>query len=233
MFETGFAQYKNFNSENEIWRDGTIELMSGEVLSTSFNYNFVTDIIKIKEGEVEKILTSDAVWKFNFNGDSTYYSLPNHALKSNLVFYKLIYEGKNYSVLSKDVLTTKQTQFYLVAIGGSVDRVPAVVNQESVTRIIFVMDSEGKISPFMKGYLSNDLTLRTSSKIKYSDKKKEGKTMSSKKVNDYRRISYYRLKDIFKNQSKELRSYKRQNKLVFYNLSHLVSLVEYIDYKSN
>lgn len=158
------AQFKNYNTEDQFWYDGTVVLNSGEALTGTINYNFVMDLVKIKspDGEIKTLIPSNVSHFVLSDSSNTnnFYSLPFDIYdqeKRNRTFFQEVYRNDHYMILSRHLIDIKNVDMPVGANGIAVN---FNITKEKVFQVIYLANMEGLITPCLerKKVVNNTLT---------------------------------------------------------------------------
>ncbi|ELR72737.1 hypothetical protein C900_01116 [Fulvivirga imtechensis AK7] len=144
------GQYRNFNTERNIWKNGLIKLENGSAVKTTINFNFVSGTLTAKEGKEEIIYTPHQVQYFEiYSGKekALFYSLPydfDENGEVTLAFFEVVYQKNRDVLLLRHELEFKNKNFE-AGIPASAHN----FGRERVYRIVY-MATNGKIYPVLQ-----------------------------------------------------------------------------------
>ena len=155
------GQFKNYNTESEIWYHGTVYDNQGNATDGLINYNFVVDNIRLKVGDEITTLIPKNVSRFTLE-DSTsskhdFYSVPFDFQKQGRevpTFFMKIYQNDNYLLLSKHFIDFKNDKIPVPYVNATVKIV-----KEKVSQVIFIADGKKEITPCLEKKKVQSLTL--------------------------------------------------------------------------
>ncbi len=238
------GQFKNYNTENEYWSPGAIQLIDKETIEGELNYNFVSQTLRIRRSDQIETFNAREVLLFNLiqedGNRKTFYSLPykDEAFdRERPVFFYVIYEGKGIALLSRNVLEFRNTQlsddpaaaFYILPTANKV---------ESIKEVIYLANALGSIKPYLEGKKSTDFNFTptyrsypTASsdgnyKLEHDEKKFEESQLENKvrkfKVVDKRLLSESLGSDFYK-----VEDFMKENNVKSNTVEGLVRIMDY------
>ncbi len=238
------AQFKNYNTEKDIWYDGTITDQSGKTARGLINYNFVVDQVKIKfaSGKVQTMIPNNtrSFTISDANVTQTFHSLP-FDLKGNgrhvNTFFKEYYRDGNYAVLSRHQLNFTPANIIAESPSAgsrSVSTNPARNDpsrnnaKELVIETIYFADRKGNIIPIIHGKKSANWNPHLSQKGKYNEKKLKQSSVD-KEVKKYKFVNY---KDNFREFfGKDFKAFKKNSEDNNLDLRTIEGLIESLSFK--
>lgn len=242
------AQFKNYNTEKEIWKEGVLYPISGEKIEGEINYNFVVDQVRVRApGREEQIFVPHSVNYFIVE-DSTEvqvsYSLQFDYLKKGnrvyTIFHKL-FSNEHYMLLMKHITENEYKKFYQnnqlsVNTYGSTDGYFQNYYEEKVIRIIYIASKNGDIVPCLEKKVKRTQTYDWLSYVnpigyhnnptKYKSKKLK-KSVTDKEVKKYKLVDRQELKDFFGHYYFRLERYIEKNNLNIKTLDGLISALDF------
>lgn len=174
-----FPQHKAFSKEHEIWLDGYAYLNSGEKVKGKINYNFVSENIRVQQGDEIKTLPANKVNRF-IQYDSTrqkitYYSFPisrkgkksvinTHiglkAKNDQYSFLLVLHQNNKGALLSNLDINIKYTN----SGPGNVNGIPIGIgfekHKEKIEERIYFLDKRGFPIEILEGRLDKFKTVR-------------------------------------------------------------------------
>lgn len=200
-----FGQFKNYNTENEKWFEGQIELLNGDKLNGQLNYNFVSSVLRMKEAADTIIYTSEKVLFFELYNETgevkRFYSLPfdpGNAGRDIPTFFQVVFEDKEFALLSKHHLEYREKQI------SNQGQYYGTSKVEKVFEVLYVADANGNILPFLKrkkSAMENNfdwdgrMFLDNQSGLEYNDRKLESSS-TAREVKKYKFVDKQALSQV-------------------------------------
>ena len=239
------AQYKNYNTEKEIWSEGEIIDRSGRKIKGLVNYNFVVDQVRVQlpSGEIITKIPSNtrSFTIVDSTGTQTYRSLPCDILengRSRLIptFFQELYRNENYAVLSRHHLgfmNPAVLRSSLSARNASVSANPdhTIPNRANVKELvietIYFANKQGTIIPIIHGKKSANWTPHLSQKIRYHEKKLK-QSNRNKEVKKFKFVDYeYNFRTFFGEDFKAYKIYTETNNLDLRSIDGLIKSLNF------
>lgn len=226
---------KNFEIEQELWYEGQVTLENGKVLTGELNYNFINDLLRLRNDDKIQSFTSEQALSFQYTNEgalSVYYSLPfknEMTNRAKFVFYKVLYQAKDVALLSRHDLIVKQGQ----AIGND----PIDINgrqtiyqyeYEDVERTIYLVKLNQEPEPMMKAKIIETSKFSQFFLLHYRRKKPEG-TATDEEDLRYSRLYKGEVYDLFPEQRDQLKEYIEKENLKLKTEEGWIQLLKYRD----
>lgn len=238
------AQFKNYNTEDQFWYDGTVVLNSGEELNGRVNYNFVVDIVRVEqESGTLRALIPNKVSHFFFNDSSitrTFYSLPFDIIdqeQRNRTFFQEVYRDKNYMILSRHLI-----DFNKIDMPVGINGVGANFNivKEKVFHAIYLANMEGLLVPCLErkstvssslsevGLIAGSLYLDSNPEnIARYNQKDLSKSSTTVEVSRYKLIEKNCFETFFGDQYGKFRAFVKKNDLDTKTINGLIKSLQF------
>ena len=230
-----FGQYKNFNTEESIWRDGVIKLEDGQAIQGEINFNFVSDVLKVRQSEDEpgEIFNPNKVLYFELKeGDqkALFYSLPydfNEDGRYKPAFFEVVYQNGKDVLLARHILEYKEDDFVNDPVLGYTHN----PKQEDVYRTIYLATG-GEIVPVLKGRVKDfwsfifDRGMALGSD-KYNESAKYSKSKTDKEKVKYKNILKEDLGMLFPDAYYDLKKFIKANKIDMDKVEGWKSIIDY------
>ncbi len=233
------GQFKNYAKESLVWKNGMVQMDDGRVREGKINYNFVTETLKVKSQDEEKVYSANRIAYFELidNDTTTYVSLPFDSHEngySRFAFFKIEYQNTENLILSRNVFSYKENRNVAPATGLTYGQINAKI--EKVTRRIYI-GSEGKIFPVLIGKVNKligyDYGMQAPKKaelmIEQGEKyalRKEMDSRSEMEVKRYSLTDKNFVNTIYPQYKSQLNEYIKTNQLKFKSISDLVLVLE-------
>lgn len=231
------GQFKNYNTENEKWFDGEIVLLNGDKLKGQLNYNFVSSVLRMKEAGNTIIYTSEKVLFFELYNERGYvkrfYSLPfdpGNAGRDIPTFFEVVYEDKEFALLSRHQLEYSEKQIY------NQDHHYGTSKVEKVFEVLYIADTKGNISPFLKRKKSAvDNSFDWDGKLISVDKpgleyneRKLASSSTKKEVKKYKFVDKQALSQVLsRDKYEKMEQYRKEEKLKLNVRKDLIKALSY------
>ncbi|MEM6524658.1 MAG: hypothetical protein AAF693_12725 [Bacteroidota bacterium] len=241
------GQFKNYNTENEQWFQGRIKLLSGRSIDGELNYNFVSQVLRLRESNNIEIYNAEEVLFFlliTSNDESElYYSLPyldQDYGRKRAVFFKVLHETKKLAILSRLIFEFKDRNWPLDSnpnAANSLSIAPADYKVEKVQEVIYLADNKGTIRHYMEGKKSKSLSstlgydesfYRAGGKsvLKYNDDKFKSSQVD-RDVRKYKVIDKDIVLEFLDDEYYNVQEYIKENQI---NLSTIKGLIQILDF---
>ena len=235
------GQTKNFNTENEYWFQGNLQLMNNEIIDGELNYNFVSQILRVrKPGKIENFIAENVVFfelQYEDGTKKTFYSLPykdGTSDRDKPIFFSVVHEAKGVAILSRFIFELKDPNWLLENAVG-LNNVPIVDPKfENVKEWIYLIDASGKITPYLEGKksksfnlsLAHDISNPDAYRIRSHDRKFE-KSKSEEEVKQFKVIDKNALYEFTGDYFYDIEDFIDRNNLKSNTIKGLIKIIDH------
>ncbi|UII23216.1 hypothetical protein [Fulvivirga ligni] len=220
---------KNFEIEQELWYEGQVTLENGKVLTGELNYNFINDLLRLRNDDKIRSFTSEQALSFQYTNEgalSVYYSLPfknEMTNRAKFVFYKVLYQAKDVALLCRHDMIVKQDQDV-----GYDNQTIYQYEYEDVERTIYLVKLNQEPEPMMKAKIIETSKFSQFFLLHYRRKKPEG-TATDEEDLKYSRLYKGEVYDLFPEQRDQLKEYIEKENLKLKTEEGWIQLLKYRD----
>ncbi|MEM9391374.1 MAG: hypothetical protein AAGA02_12925 [Bacteroidota bacterium] len=247
--QSALSQFKNYNTENEQWFSGRVKLLGGKTIDGELNYNFVSQVLRLRKTDKIEIYNAEEVLLFLLEKSdeepNLYYSLPymdQEYGRKRAVFFEVLYENNELAILSRLIFEFKDRNWLFDSnTNNPLSTVPPTDYKiEKVWERIYMANTKGTIRPYMEGKKSKNLSSTFGfnegssradgkSTLKYNESKFK-KSKADKEVRRYRLINKNVLSEFFDSEYYDVQDYINESNV---ELNTIEGLVEVFDFYAN
>lgn len=234
-----FGQFQNFNTENSEWYVGEVQLLDGRTIKGSLNYNFVSDILRIKDDDLIKVLSAENVLMFRLkrkNQNSVFYVLPYDWGQGRSVptFFEVIHQADGIAILSKHSMEFVHKDFFDNQAYKDYSKDDRIIDlaekKEKIYETIYLADTQGNILPYLtkRKTVTRNVELFSFHEegIKY-DSSSLRRSNTDIDVEKYKYLDKDALEKTFLYNFTDLKKHIKKNKLDTRRIEDLINVVEY------
>lgn len=229
---TTLAQLKNFNTEVDRWLPGKVVLFDGTELKGSINFNFITGIVSLRNGQKVQTFLPNKASYFDWGEPDEkvrqYYSLPlerNYGKEQEHLFFEVVYQNESIAILSRHLYDYK-----LRGTGGGRSDVPVkedrTIEIEKVSEYLYLANGNDPIVDFANRKKDKSTTFIYDTENEL-DRSKYEYSITARNENDEYRITYAEAYKIIGGDNYE--EFTSTCESEGYQLNTLKGLIYYID----
>ncbi|MTI20672.1 hypothetical protein E1176_06535 [Fulvivirga sp. RKSG066] len=235
-----WGQFKNFNTENALWYEGNVLLLDGSTVEGQLNFNFVSGVLRVKQGGAPEIFTSEKVLSFEFykaGENQTFYSLPydqGDTGRDVPTYFEVVYQLDNIAVLSRHSFEFSHKNFLAgneYSNYSEDDRLLDLAERkETIYQTIYLADNRGNIIPYLskkkKANRSYELFGFHEEGIEY-DERKFRESQLEKEVKVFSYVEKDALDKVVDDKLTHVKSFIKKEKLNPKTLEDLISILAF------
>ncbi len=234
-----FGQFQNYNTENSEWYEGEVQLLEGGIVKGDFNYNFVSDVLRIKQGEKIKVISPEKILMFQLKGENQkkiFYVLPYDWGQGRNVptFFEVVHQTDEMAILSKHSMEFIHKDFFDNQVYKDYSKDDRVIDlaekREKIYETIYLADSQGNILPYLtkKKTVTRNVELFGfyEEGVDY-DNSSLNRSNTEIQVEKYKYLDKDALEKTFQHNFNILKKYIKRQKLDTRRVKDLISVVEY------